>query len=805
MLNATKILVYGLISIGMRAPFGSDHNASSQSGQGKGLLTCLESARALLARWLVHEHLMVTDPDLNSIPVSAILQILFLKTGQECGFVEPGTLSVLAVCDGIAQRMARACTDAGLCPEQFFERGPEDLRIFSGLPDELLRGIIHRMDHPDIPVPVSCLPLEELVTVLEQFLGTRVQAAEGYHVNRVGKSALLYTGSVDVPPQTVVEFMVNEAICGITERSVIGKRTVIRILDPACGSGLFLLAAYRYLVRNKIGSPNPPEQVQKILQDLAGKSVFGTDIDPESVSAARIVLLFAFIEECRLSGSGIPSPGQIREVRECLTKTIRCGNALIAPDYFFGKPEYPFNADERRKVNPFDWNEAFSPILDEGGFDVVIGAPPPYRPFKILAREEYFQTHYDTYGASAGLYGYFIEKGISLLKPGGMITVLVPGTFLRFRHTRPLRRLLLSRQIVAVTTTGRTRLLPQGDALMYVLTLQNQPPDRPFIVSPVWTGAGPRQGVFPGAYDFTLDQRSLDDGGWKLDDTRIADLLEKIQMAGTPLEQYVMGEIGAGVCRIRNNPLVVDQATKNQLTKKAWWCRRFFVPLLRPADIRRYVPEKPERFVLSIKNSRNFRRCRALVTYLENSMREQDKESGFHNSTVYPDSASEVSISNSESEEKRPKIIFSPYQQSPVFSCDPEGTYAISHRLLSIPRNDPFLAGILNSSLGRFLITHTCSLTDRGYHMSTVAIGKIPIYTPDFDKPDDKARHDRMVALVTEMLELHKHLSHAKTDQENRIITQEIQSTDRQIDSLVYGLYGLTADEISVVEETAGR
>ena len=62
-----------------------------------------------------------------------------------------------------------------------------------------------------------------------------------------------------------------------------------------------------------------------------------------------------------------------------------------------------------------------------------------------------------------------------------------------------------------------------------------------------------------------------------------------------------------------------------------------------------------------------------------------------------------------------------------------------------------------------------------------------------------------MVTLVTEMLELHKHLSHAKTDQEKRLITQEIESTDRQIDSLVYGLYGLTADEIAVVEESVGK
>ena len=789
----------------MRAPIGSDNNAPlSHSDQCKVLLTYLESARELLARCIVHEHHTVTDPDLNYITVSSILQVIFLKTGQECGFVKPETLTVLAECNGIAKRLARACSDNGLSPENFFERGLEGSRIFPCLPDKLLREIIQRTDQPDFPVPVSRLPLEEFVTVLEQFLGTRMQAAEGYRVNRVGKSALLYTGAVDVPSPMIVEYMVSEAIGGITDRSTMSRGTESRILDPACGSGLFLLAAYRFLVHKKTKSLDCPEQIQNVLQDLAGKSVFGTDIDPESVSAARIVLLFAFIEVNRSLGSEVVSPSQIREICTCLIKVIRCGNTLIAPDYFSGKPVYPFNADERRKVNPFNWQETFPEIVAEGGFDAVIGAPPPYRPFVIQAREEYFLTHYDAYAPSAGLYGYFIERGLSLLKPNGTIMVLVPGSFLRSQYARPLRRLLLSRQIVAITNTGKTRFFQEGDVLMYAISLQNKPPDRPFIVSPDWNSARSRKGI-PGIYDFTLDQRSFDDGGWKLDDTRTADILEKIQMTGTPLEEYVMGEISAGICRTRNNPLVVDEATKNRLTKKAWWCRHFFVPLLRPVDIRRYVSERTERFVLSIGDSRNIRKCRALVTYLEKSMRDQDKESGFINSKENTDLALDVFIRNMKSEKNRPKIIFSPYQFNPTFCFDLKGTSAITPTLLAILRNDQFLLGILNSSLGRFVITHICSLTDRGYHISPTAIGKLPIYTIDFDKPDDKARHDRMVTLVTGMLELHKHLSHAKTDQEKRLVTQEIESTDRQIDSLVYGLYGLTADEIAVVEESVGK
>ena len=422
---------------------------------GAALLSLLETARDILARRLVDDHHAIPDPDLNYATVSSILQVIFLKTGQECGFVEPGTVAGLAGCDGIAGRMARACADAGLNPALFFEKGPDSHRIFPVLPDEPLRAILARMDEPDFPVPLVRLPLEEFAGVLEHFLGMRIQAADGSRVKRVGKSAMLYTGSVDIPPQDIIGYVVRVTAEPVTETSMTDRGQVYRVLDPACGAGLFLLAAYRFLVRARTRSAGRSEQADDASRDVLSRSVFGTDIDPESVTAARLVLLFAFIEENRRSGFGVASPGQIRGVCMNLVKTIRCGNALIAPDYFSGKPVYPFNADERQKVNPFDWIGAFPEIMDEGGFDVVIGAPPPYLPFKIPAREEYFQTHYDTYVPSAGLYGYFIEKGLSLLKPGGIITVLVPGTFLRSRHTRPLRRFLLSRQIVAVTSTGR--------------------------------------------------------------------------------------------------------------------------------------------------------------------------------------------------------------------------------------------------------------------------------------------------------------------------------------------------------------
>lgn len=787
----------------MKVSAGPDGCALSPlSEEGKVLLSTLESARDRFARRLVRESHTATDPDLNYVTVSSILQILFLRTGQACGYVEPGTLAALAASDGIQKRMARACSDAGLEPDRFFEKGPEGSRTLPAIPDNSLREIISSIDRPGFPAPLSRILPEECAAVLEHFLGMRIVAGEGSRVQRAPKSAMLYTGSVDIPAQRVIDDVAQRIADMPDGRTLPGNEQAIRVLDPACGAGLFLLAAYRHLAQRKNRLADHPEQLPEFLKDPAEAGISGTDIDPESVSAARIVLLLAFIEESMNAGAGIPSPARIRKACERLAATVRCGNALIAPDYFQGKPVFPFNAPERGKVNAFDWEAGFPEITGRGGFDAVIGSPPPYRPFAVKDREEYFQTRYETYAPSAGLYGYFIERGLSLTRPGGCMIVLVPGTFLRSRTARPLRRFLLSRRIDAIVSTGTSRLLPEGDTGMYLLSIRNEPPGQQGITVREQDSTGRRGDDGGTGKTFLLDQRSLDDGGWVLRDIRTAAILEKIHAAGTPLAQYVMGEIAAGTILARNNPLVIDTATRNRLTKSAWWCRRFIRPLLRPADIRRGRPVIPERFVVQVPENRSIRKCRALVQFMEEMKKQEQKpnpeERGSRDPAV---TIADRSGTCREPEGNRPKIVFSEFQPDPAFHFDPEGTFAIASSLVAIFRNDPFLAGILNSSLGRFVLTLTCPLTDRGYHISPAAIGKFPVIIPDFDQLADKSRHKKLVSLVTHVLELNRYLSRARTDQECRLVQQEVEATDVRIDALVYNLYGLTPEEIVVVEE----
>ncbi len=83
---------------------------------------------------------------------------------------------------------------------------------------------------------------------------------------------------------------------------------------------------------------------------------------------------------------------------------------------------------------------------------------------------------------------------------------------------------------------------------------------------------------------------------------------------------------------------------------------------------------------------------------------------------------------------------------------------------------------------------------------ASVVFKEFPIRTINFSDPADKARHDKMVALVERMLALHKQKADVKTDHEKTLIERQIEATDKQIDALVYELYGLTEEEIRIVE-----
>ena len=116
-----------------------------------------------------------------------------------------------------------------------------------------------------------------------------------------------------------------------------------------------------------------------------------------------------------------------------------------------------------------------------------------------------------------------------------------------------------------------------------------------------------------------------------------------------------------------------------------------------------------------------------------------------------------------------------------------------------------FLCALLNSRVLDYYFRRVSTNFHGGYFAANKQyLEQLPIRTIDFDDPTDVARHDRMVALVERMLQLHLDLAAAQTPNAKTRTQRLIDATDGQIDALVYDLYGLTEEEIAIVEGGEG-
>lgn len=117
--------------------------------------------------------------------------------------------------------------------------------------------------------------------------------------------------------------------------------------------------------------------------------------------------------------------------------------------------------------------------------------------------------------------------------------------------------------------------------------------------------------------------------------------------------------------------------------------------------------------------------------------------------------------------------------------------------------NPLYLLGLLNSRVVSYHLRIVCPPKLGGYtRFNASNVTDTPIPTINFNDPADKKLHDDMVTLVERMLDLHKRVAAAKTGQEKTVLQRQIEGTDKQIDKLVYELYGLNDEEIAIVEGT---
>jgi hypothetical protein len=465
---------------------------------------------------------------------------------------------------------------------------------------------------------------------------------------------------------------------------------------------------------------------------------------------------------------------------------------------------------DRQRVNPFDWETGFPQIMKAGGFDAVIGNPPYVRQ-EILGRlKDYFENHYKVYHGVADLYVYFIERGISLLKEHGAFSIIVGNKWLRSGYGLPLRKWLKSKHIKEVIDFGSLPVFEGATTYPCILTVSNEQPTSGFDVALVPTLEFNALDESLRERRYVVNQTSLDDSGWSLIREEAQALNSKLQECGVPLSNYVHNRIYYGIKTGFNEAFVIDSCTRDRLISADPKSAEIIKPFLAGRDIRRYEPPCSDKYVLFTRRGIDIKRYPAieqhLLVFKERLMPRPKEWKGTDWSGRKPGPYQWYEIQDTVeyySEFEKSKIIWPGISaQVSAFAFDDRGYYGNDNNQI-IVTDDMYLLGILNSGLARFFLKSICDVVQGGfYRLKIVYVQQVPIRTLNLSNPNDKARHDHMVALVEQMLALHKQLAAAKLANEKEALQRQIQATDRQIDTLVYELYGLTEEEIRIVQDS---
>jgi len=302
--------------------------------------------------------------------------------------------------------------------------------------DSVMREIVeslYRTKDKSISYDFSIIDADVLGTVYEQYLShilkkTEKRAMISENHAHKKEQGIYYT------PTYIVDYIVRNALGELLEKKNVNIEK-IRVLDPACGSGSFLIKAFDVLNEHYQQNDKAYSQTQldlktgtmftrkvKILQD----NIFGVDLDKQAVEIAQLNLLLKIAEK----GHRLP----------LLERNIRRGNSLIDDENIAG--------DEA-----FKWEKEFGEIMANGGFSVIVGNPP-YGAELGEAERNFVSQKFKFAGSNKNTALLFIEKSLELINENGHFGMIVPKS-LAFSQLWKLGRELIKKHLTKVVDVSK--------------------------------------------------------------------------------------------------------------------------------------------------------------------------------------------------------------------------------------------------------------------------------------------------------------------------------------------------------------
>jgi type I restriction-modification system DNA methylase subunit len=307
--------------------------------------------------------------------------------------------------------------DEGYDSSLFEKHLVDTIKISSDLLYDIIGGLYDDLKE-DVEFDFAVIDADMLGSIYEQYLGT-IQKGEGAKDKEKRKRQGIY-----YTPKYIVDYIVKNTLGKVLDELLknkeydkIGK---LKVLDPACGSGSFLLKTLELFDKAYANTPEEKgfPKIRK-LRALAS-NIYGVDLDTQAVELTKLNLLLSAVSNKRK----LPN----------LDNNIECGNSLI---------DDPRVAGDKA----FDWNKRFKDVMNNGGFDVIVGNPPYVQLSMegnlLQQTKDYLLKRYSSSMGRLNTFGFFIKLGIDLLNDDGYLSFIIPNTMLTQDYYEELRKIIL--------------------------------------------------------------------------------------------------------------------------------------------------------------------------------------------------------------------------------------------------------------------------------------------------------------------------------------------------------------------------
>lgn len=725
------------------------------------ILEDLLNIRKWLSTEIKAKRMELKDEYIDEIVQIMIDRLIFMRSVEDRGL--EGENFLLKIVEDVQKGLTEKNLWA-LLKEQFvrfdatynsklFAKGIlEEYGVFGDEPlKKVIKTLYFGLEHNYEKYMFDKIPGDLFGNIYEQYLGT-ILAGTDKRVKLDSASGKRKKMGIYYTPSYITDYIVKNTVGEYIKNMSIDEILEVNIVDPACGSGSFLIRAFKevcdrieiLLHQGKFSNKWTLFQSYKgrlsfgQKSDILRRCIYGVDLDEKAVELAQLNLLLKVFE-------GEERDLKVRKLPN-LYENIKNGNSLIDDSKVAGD-------------KAFNWNAQFKEVFDNGGFDVVIGNPP-YVNTKNLSKgdlniKDFYTKNYQSAVGCFDLYIPFIEKSLLITRGGGFISFIIPNKILSADYASNIRKIMLENKLLNIVDVSKTDVFKDASVYPIIFVEQRSSDKKEYEVNLMKSLED--SGVLVNKNDLlssgTIGTNSSIEGN---------DLLKKIEAHSKKLEE--ISELESGVTGFQ------AQIVKELLTDKPLKSKEY-VPFIVTRNIDPYIIQKGK------------------LNYMKAS---------FDNPFLVLDTG--VLSKNKIKMYTSKKIIIGGMTKKIEAGLDTEGmacgvsTYTIiSEKLL-------FLLGLLNSQLINFWYRHKFEskhLAGGYLAINKGQLAEIPIHLPS--PPQEK----KIVDLVNQMLELQKKYHDEKiVGGEKDRVKQQIDSVDYEIDQEVYKLYELTPEEIKIVEES---